>query len=86
MPFAYLERPSGRLRIEQSVAKECSGNLLPEQFTMQELQTVYEAILDTKLHRSAFQRKLLASDQLIRHEKRFTGKAHKAPYLYSFKR
>ncbi|MCB0656241.1 MAG: NUDIX hydrolase [Saprospiraceae bacterium] len=66
--------------------KLIGGNLLPEQFTMQELQTVYEAILDTKLHRSAFQRKLLASDQLIRHEKRFTGKAHKAPYLYSFKR
>ena len=65
--------------------KLIGGNLLPERFTMQELQNVYEAILDTKLHRSAFQRKLLASDQLVRHEKRFTGKAHKAPYLYSFK-
>ncbi|MCB0599659.1 MAG: NUDIX hydrolase [Saprospiraceae bacterium] len=65
--------------------KLIGGNLLPERFTMQELQNVYEAILGTKLHRSAFQRKLLASDRLIRHEKRFTGKAHKAPYLYSFK-
>lgn len=61
-------------------------NLLPDQFTMKELQQVYEAILDEKLRRSSFQRKLLSMDLLERHEKRFTGEAHKAPYLYSFKK
>ena len=59
-------------------------NLLPERFTMKELQKVYEAILDKKLRRSTFQRKILSMDILTRHEKKYTGKAHKAPYLYSF--
>jgi hypothetical protein len=29
---------------------------------------------------------MLAAGTLKRHEKRFSGKAHKAPYLYSFKK
>lgn len=61
-------------------------NLLPEQFTMKELQQVYEVILGEKLRRSSFQRKILSLEVLERHEKRFSGKAHKAPYLYSFKK
>ncbi len=59
-------------------------NLLPDKFTMKELQHVYEAILGKKLRRTTFQREMLGSDLLIRHEKLYSGKAHKAPYLYSF--
>ncbi|PPK86143.1 ADP-ribose pyrophosphatase YjhB (NUDIX family) [Neolewinella xylanilytica] len=59
-------------------------NLLPGRFTMKELQLVYEAILGEPLPRSSFQRKMLASGHLRRHEKLQEGKAHKAPYLYSF--
>ena len=59
-------------------------NLLPPKFTMKELQKVYEAILGEKLRRTTFQRKMLSLGILERHEKRFNGKAHKAPYLYSF--
>ena len=59
-------------------------NLLPPKFTMKQLQEVYEAILGEKLRRTSFQRKILAMDILQRHEKLFQGKAHKAPYLYSF--
>jgi ADP-ribose pyrophosphatase YjhB (NUDIX family) len=66
--------------------KLVGGNLLPEKFTMGELQKVYESILLTKLRRTTFQRKMLASDVLIRHDKRYSGKAHKAPYLYSFRK
>lgn len=65
--------------------KLIGGNLLPDRFTMNELQAVYEAILGEKLRRTSFQRKLLSMDILDRHEKLFTGKSHKAPYLYSFK-
>ncbi|HSF54364.1 MAG TPA: NUDIX domain-containing protein [Algoriphagus sp.] len=61
------------------------GNLLSERFTMNELQAVYEAILGEKLRRTSFQRKMLSLDILDRHEKLFTGKSHKAPFLYSFK-
>ncbi|MBW8242688.1 NUDIX hydrolase [Muricauda oceani] len=60
-------------------------NLLPEKFTMKELQNVYEKIMGEPLNRIAFQRKMLATNALIRLEKRFTGGAHRAPYLYSFK-
>lgn len=60
-------------------------NLLPPKFTMKQLQLVFEAVLEQKLRRTTFQRKLLSLDILQRHEKLFQGKAHKAPYLYSFK-
>lgn len=59
-------------------------NLLPKQFTMRELQQVYEAVLGEKLRRTSFQRKMLALGILKRHEKQYSGKSHKAPYLYSF--
>ncbi|WP_116105233.1 NUDIX hydrolase [Lewinella sp. IMCC34191] len=59
-------------------------NLLPTRFTMKELQHVYEAILGKELRRSTFQRKMLATGLLRRHQKLREGKAHKAPYLYSF--
>ncbi|PIQ49199.1 MAG: NUDIX hydrolase [Cytophagales bacterium CG12_big_fil_rev_8_21_14_0_65_40_12] len=64
--------------------KPIGKNLLPNKFTMKELQQVHEAILGTPLRRTSFQRRMLGLDILERHEKRFNGKAHKAPYLYSF--
>ena len=59
-------------------------NLLPEDFTMNDLQKLYETILGKKLLRSAFQRKMLSLGILERISKKFTGGAHKAPYLYRF--
>jgi ADP-ribose pyrophosphatase YjhB (NUDIX family) len=66
--------------------KLIGGNLLPERFTMNELQQVYEAIFGQNLRRTTFQRKMLGLDILERHEKLYTGKSHKAPYLYSFRK
>ncbi|HVW97158.1 MAG TPA: NUDIX domain-containing protein [Mucilaginibacter sp.] len=60
-------------------------NLLPAEFTLGELQRLYETILDRKLIRPAFQRKMLALGILVRIAKKMTGGAHKAPYLYRFK-
>lgn len=64
--------------------KLLSVNLLPERFTMKELQQVYEAILGEKQNRANFQRKMLSLGILERHEKLYSGGSHKAPYLYSF--
>ncbi len=64
--------------------KLVGANLLPERFTIPALQKVYESILGEKLNRSAFQRKILSLGILKRHEKEYSGKAHKAPFLYSF--
>jgi 8-oxo-dGTP diphosphatase len=59
-------------------------NLLAETFTIAELQSVYETILNKKFQRTAFQRKMLSLAILERVAKRMTGGAHKAPYLYRF--
>ena len=61
------------------------SNLLPETFTMNELQQLYESIMGKPLLRSNFQRKMLNMDILQRLDKKFGGGAHKAPYLYRFK-
>jgi 8-oxo-dGTP diphosphatase len=61
-------------------------NLMPETFTMNELQKLYETILGESMSRNNFQRKMLDMNILERLEKKFTGSAHKAPYLYKFKK
>lgn len=59
-------------------------NLLPEKFTMRELRELYEAIFERPFARNNFQKKMLDLNVLERLEKRFTGAANKAPYLYRF--
>lgn len=59
-------------------------NLLPEKFTMPELQKLYETLLDKKLDRRNFQRKILSFNILQRLEETKKGVAHKAPYYYKF--
>ena len=59
-------------------------NLLPDKFTMPELQKLYETILGKQLDRRNFQRKILSYGILNRLEERKSGGAHKAPYLYVF--
>jgi ADP-ribose pyrophosphatase YjhB (NUDIX family) len=61
------------------------SQLLPDTFTMNELQQLYESILGKPLLRSNFQRKMLNMEMLERLDKKFGGGAHKAPYLYRFK-
>lgn len=61
-------------------------NLLPETFTMKELQELYEAIYDKPFPRNNFQKKMLDLNVLERLEKKFTGAANKAPYLYRFQK
>lgn len=65
--------------------KPIGYNLLPEEFTMPELQKLYEIILDKKLNRGNFYRKMIAYDILDKmDEPRKAGGAHKAPNLYKF--
>lgn len=58
--------------------------LLPNKFTMPELQDLYETILDRKLDRRNFQKKMLGFGVLERLKERRTGGAHKSPFLYRF--
>lgn len=59
-------------------------NLLPDRFTMPDLQQLYETILGQSLDRRNFQKRMLGYNILERLEERKTGGAHKAPYLYRF--
>jgi len=59
-------------------------NLLPEKFTMPEIQKLYETILNRKLDRRNFQRKINGTGILKRLNETKQGVAHKAPYLYIF--
>ncbi|MBC5864097.1 NUDIX hydrolase [Flavobacterium sp. K77] len=59
-------------------------NLLPEKFTIPELQKLYETILGKKLDRRNFLRKITAIGILIKLDEKKSNVAHKAPNLYRF--
>lgn len=73
--------------LRQNLDQKLIGfNLLPETFTMKEVQELYEAVYDKPFARNNFQKKMLDLNVLERLEKKFTGAANKAPYLYRFKK
>jgi 8-oxo-dGTP diphosphatase len=59
-------------------------DLLPEKFTMPELQSLYETVLNKKIDRRNFQKRILALGILQKLKERKQGGAHKAPFLYRF--
>lgn len=61
-------------------------NLLPETFIMKEVQDLYETIFQKTYARNNFQKKILELNVLERLEKKFTGAANKAPYVYRFRK
>lgn len=61
-------------------------NLLPDSFTMKEVQELYETIVGKSYERANFQKKILGLNVLERLEKKFTGASNKAPYLYKFRK
>lgn len=72
-------------RLQSDLDEKLVGfNLMSEAFTMNELQKLYEAVYQKKFVRTNFQRKMLSLGVLERLEKQYSGKSHKAPYLYKF--
>jgi len=61
-----------------------AANLLPEKFTMPELQALYETVLGRRLDRRNFQKRMLDQGFIERLGERKTGGAHRSPYLYRF--
>jgi hypothetical protein len=58
-------------------------NMMPELFTLSELQQVYEVILGKKLLDPAFRR--IIADKVIITENMKTGGGHRPSYLYKYK-
>jgi len=53
---------------------------------MKEVQHLYEAVYEKSFPMNNFQKKILALNTLERLEKKYTGAANKAPYLYRIKK
>jgi 8-oxo-dGTP diphosphatase len=75
------ERLRGKLRY-----KPIGFDLLPEAFTLTELQRLYEVVLERDLDKRNFRRKVLATKLLLETGERRTGVAHRAPRLFRFDR
>ncbi len=58
--------------------------LLPEKFTIRQLQKLYEIILNTKLDNRNFRKKILQAKYIKPLGEKQTGVAHKPALLYSF--
>lgn len=69
---------------EEISYKPIGLNLLPEKFTLSELQKLYEAILGRTLNRGNFYRKIKNIGILKKLDEKRKGGAHKAPDLYTF--
>ena len=78
-----IEKALNTLR-EQISYKPIGLNLLPEKFTLRELQKLYEAILGRTLNRGNFYRKIKNIGILKKLDEKRKGGAHKAPDLYTF--
>lgn len=78
-----IEKALNTLR-EQISYKPIGLNLLPEKFTLSELQKLYGAILGRTLNRGNFYRKIKNIGILKKLDEKRKGGAHKAPDLYTF--
>ena len=65
-------------------APGAGASLMPERFTMPELQRLHEAVLGRRLDRRNFQKRMVDRGGIERLNERRIGGAHRAPYLYRF--
>jgi ADP-ribose pyrophosphatase YjhB (NUDIX family) len=72
-----------RLR-QKTTHKPIGFELLPEKFTIPQLQSLYEAIHQTKLDDRNFRKKLLSFDLLIKLNEKDKSTSKKGAFLYRF--
>lgn len=78
-----LKHAISRLRYRTST-KPIGFELLPEKFTMRQLQKLYEAILSKELDKRNFISKINSLDILIKSEEKDMLSSRKGSYLYTF--
>lgn len=86
LPYDHREiLNSGLSYLKHKVRHEPIGfNLLPKKFTLLQLQELYEAILDKKLDKPNFRRKLMKMNLLEPLKEKQTDVSHRAAGLYRF--
>ena len=71
--------------LRRNIFREPIGyELLPDKFTLPEIHTLYETILDRKLDRRHFPNKLLSMGIIEKLEEKRSIGQHRSPYLYKF--
>lgn len=71
---------------EQIMEHPVVFNLLPEKFSLRELQEVYQAILDVELDRRNFRKKIAIKDWLVDLDEMETNMSHRPGKLYAVKK
>jgi len=78
-----VERGLKRLRRRAS-SQPIGFELLPKEFTIPQLQSLYEAIYQTELDKRNFRKKILSMGVLIKLEKKDKLNSRKGAFLYRF--
>lgn len=78
-----LQKAVKRLRRRTSI-NPIGFELLPEKFTMRQLQKLYEAILNKEIDKRNFINKIRSMDILIKLDKKDMSSSTKGSYLYMF--
>jgi 8-oxo-dGTP diphosphatase len=86
LAFDHLEIiKKGLDHLRNALRNEPIGfELLPGRFTIRELQTLYEAILDCKFDNRNFRKKILKAKHLVQLQEKQVGVPHKPAYYYRF--
>lgn len=72
-------------RLQKRIQEHPLGfNLLPRKFTLRDLQNLYEAILDTKMDRRNFRKKIFTMDILVDLDEIEQNVPHRPGKLYKF--
>ena len=76
---------NGKKHLQHKVRHEPIGlYLLPKKFTLLQLQELYEALLETKLDKPNFRRKILKMNFLVDCKEKQQNVSHRAANLYRF--
>lgn len=76
---------AAKSRLKYRASHEPVGfELLPEKFTMPELQILYEGIYETQLDKRNFRRRILSMDILTKTDEKQKKYSKKGAYLYKF--
>lgn len=78
-----VDKAMARLR-RRALTKPIGFELLPEKFTMRQLQNLYESILDKKLDKRNFINKINSLDVLVKLDEKDMSASRKGAYLYVF--
>ncbi|WP_116106575.1 NUDIX hydrolase [Lewinella sp. IMCC34191] len=86
LAFDHLEiLLTARDQLQRSIRTRPVGfELLPPEFTLTELQHLYEAIWETKLEKRNFRKKILSMDLILPLDRTQEGVSHRPARLYRF--